>query len=74
MNVKISEAVECNTWKTCTKCNEERKTVFFSKYINGTKAQCKYCDAKAYRDKKNKHIEQPVVYTNWYDKLIDWLF
>ena len=68
MNVTLEQAVNCTTWKTCTKCNEERKTVFFSK----GKAQCKYCDALAYRNRKPKAITTEE-HIGWFKKTIKWI-
>ena len=51
MRVTIKDALECNEWKTCTKCGEEKKEVFFSIGRGKRKAQCKECD-KAYRESK----------------------
>ena len=75
--ITIEQAINCTTWKTCTKCGDEKKEVFFSISRGKRKAQCKECDAKAYRAKKEKKLEQAQVKEmsqSLANRIIKWIF
>lgn len=55
MKITIKEIRDCDEWKTCSKCGEEKKLVFFSKCRDKRRPECKACDAIAYRNRKARN-------------------
>lgn len=75
--VTIKDALECTEWKTCSKCDEEKKLVMFSRMGKGYRPSCKFCDSKAYYAKKEKKTEQVQVKEmpqSLASKIIKWIF
>lgn len=64
----------CNQWKTCSKCDDEKKIIMFSRMGKGYRPECKACDSKRYYASKAKK-ELLVVQPNpsLFKRLVAWI-
>ena len=74
MKLTIQEVIDCTTWKTCSVCNEEKKTVMFSKRgKNGFKGWCKACDHNKYLLRKQSRPTVTEEKKSLIQRLYSWI-